>query len=401
MLTHLNNKRALVRVDFNVPIDSDGTITDDTRIRMALPTILHLLNEGASVILMSHLGRPLKKKLPDGSIDRARFSLRPVAEHLSGLLDKPVSFAEDCIGQAVVQKVSELKSGQVLLLENTRFYEQETKGDPEFAKQLASFGDIYINDAFGAAHREHASTATVARFFAKNHKSFGFLMEKELESAKKLLENPQTPVVAIIGGAKVSDKIGLLEALLESTSEILIGGAMAYTFIKARGGNVGNSLVEEDKYELALSLLEKAGKKNVRIHLPSDSIAASAFAADAQTRITPSDNIPENWMGLDIGPEAIREFTSVIDHAGSILWNGPMGVFEMPAFAQGTMAIAEAVSKSTTTNGAYSLVGGGDSVAAINQSGLQNDISFISTGGGAMLELLEGKVLPGVAAILS
>lgn len=401
MLSHLNNKRALVRVDFNVPIDSDGKITDDTRIRMALPTILHLLKEGASVILMSHLGRPLKKKLPDGSIDRARFSLRPVAEHLSGLLDKPVDFAVDCIGQAVIEKVSELNSGQVLLLENTRFYEQETKGDPEFAKELASLGDIYINDAFGAAHREHASTATVARFFDKNHKSFGFLMEKELESAKKLLENPQTPVVAIIGGAKVSDKIGLLEALLEYTSEILIGGAMAYTFIKAQGGDVGNSLVEEDKYELALSLLEKAGKKNVRIHLPSDSVAASDFAADAQTRITASDNIPENWMGLDIGPEAIREFTSVIEHAGSILWNGPMGVFEMTAFAQGTMSIAKAVSKATTTNGAYSLVGGGDSVAAINQSGLQNDISFISTGGGAMLELLEGKVLPGVAAILS
>lgn len=399
MIHDIKNKKVLVRVDFNVPINSNGEITDDTRIRMALSTIRYLLDEGAAVILMSHLGRPLKKKLPDGSIDRKKFTLRPVSEHLAKLLGKPVGFVEDCIGPVVKNAVDQLHPGDVLLLENTRFYEEETKGDPGFAKELAELGDAYVNDAFGAAHREHASTATVARYFDKAHKGFGFLMDKELKNARYLMEEGPTPLVAIIGGSKVSDKIGLLDALIDKASDIIIGGAMAYTFIKAQGGNVGRSLVEDDKIDLALSLMSKAQEAGVLLHLPADSVAASEFAENAEHKVTPSDAIPEGWMGLDIGPEAIKKFSAVISNAGTILWNGPMGVFEMPAFSKGTMAIARAVADATSQHGAFSLVGGGDSVAAVNQSGLEESISFISTGGGAMLELLEGKQLPGVLAI--
>jgi len=401
MLQQLKGKKALVRVDFNVPINANGEITDDTRIRMALATVRYLLDDGAAVILMSHLGRPLKKLLPDGSIDRKKFSLRPVAKHLSGLLGQEVGFVEDCIGDTVRQAVDRLEPGQILLLENTRFYAEETKGDPDFAKKLAALGDVFINDAFGAAHREHASTATVARYFDQRHKNFGFLMDKELKNARHLMEEGRRPLVAIVGGAKVSDKIGLLDALIQKADDIIIGGAMAYTFFRATGGQTGNSLVEEDKLDLARQLLEQARQAGVRIHLPVDSIAAASFSADADYKVTPSDQIPDQWMGLDIGPDATKAFSAVIAGAGSILWNGPMGVFEMPAFATGTMAIARAVADATTDHGAFSLVGGGDSVAAVNQSGLDDRISFISTGGGAMLELLEGKELPGVAAIRS
>lgn len=401
MIQDLKNRKVLVRVDFNVPINSNGEITDDTRIRMALATIRHLLDHGAAVILMSHLGRPLKKRLPDGSIDRNKFSLRPVSEHLAKLLGQPVGFVEDCVGPVVKKEVDQLRPGGILLLENTRFYEEETKGNPDFAKKLADLGDAYINDAFGAAHREHSSTATVARYFDKAHKGFGFLMDKELKNARYLMEEGKPPMVAIIGGAKVSDKIGLLDALIDKASDIIIGGAMAYTFIKAQGGNVGRSLVEEDKMELALSLLAKAQKAGVFIHLPIDSVAASDFAETAEHKVTASNAIPDGWMGLDIGPKAVEAFSKVIAKAGTILWNGPMGVFEMPSFAKGTMAIAKAVADATVQNGAFSLVGGGDSVAAVNKSGLDEKISFISTGGGAMLELLEGKELPGVLAINS
>jgi phosphoglycerate kinase len=399
MIADLKNKKALVRVDFNVPIDSKGEITDDTRIRMALSTIRYLLDEGAAVILMSHLGRPLKKKLPDGSIDRNKFSLRPVADHLGLLLNTTVEFIDDCIGSKVTARIDALQPGQIILLENTRFYSEETGGDEAFAKQLTELGDVYINDAFGAAHREHASTATVARFFERNNKSFGFLMEKELKNAQFLIENPRRPFVAIIGGAKVSDKIGLLDAMLDIATDILVGGAMAYTFLKSLGGKIGNSLVEDDKMPLALELLKKAKAKNVRIYLPQDSIIAKEISEKADTRITDSTEIEDQWMGLDIGPGAVDEFSKVIATASTILWNGPMGVFEMAPFSMGTLSIARAVA-GATAKGAYSLVGGGDSVAAVNATGLDDQISFISTGGGAMLELLEGKKLPGIAAIM-
>lgn len=399
MVADLKDKKALVRVDFNVPINADGEITDDTRIRMALSTIRYLLDEGAAVILMSHLGRPLKKTRPDGSIDRTKFTLEPVAKHLGLLLNTTVQFVPECIGDQVRSRIDALKPGDILLLENTRFHKEEKEGNEAFAKQLAALGDVYINDAFGAAHREHASTATVARFFDKDHKSFGFLMEKELKNAQQLIDDPRQPFIAIIGGAKVSDKIGLLESMTDMASDILVGGAMAYTFLKALGGKVGNSLVEDDKIPMALDLLKNAKAKGVRIHLPQDSIIAKEMKDDAVTEIADSTEIPDGWMGLDIGPGAVEEFTKVLNTASTILWNGPMGVFEMAPFSMGTMSIARAVANATS-RGAYSLVGGGDSVAAINKTGLEDKISFISTGGGAMLELLEGKKLPGIAAIL-
>lgn len=399
MVTGLKGKKVLLRVDFNVPLDPSGKISDDTRIRMALATILHLLDEGAAVVLMSHLGRPLKKLLPDGSVDREKFSLRPVAEHLGKLMGRSVRFVGDCVGPEVEAAVAALQEGEVLLLENTRFYAEETKGDPEFAKKLASLGDVYINDAFGAAHREHASTATVARFFTKENKGFGFLMESELKHAEQLMGEVKRPFVAIVGGAKVSDKISLLEALLGKADDIVIGGAMAYTFVRALGGKTGASLVEEDKLALAGELLEKARAAGVKLHLPADTLAGSEFSDKAQMLTCATGEIPDGWMGLDIGPEALAEFSGIIRRAGSILWNGPMGVFEIPAFAVGTMGIAKAVAETSSQQGAFSLVGGGDSVAAVNQSGLSEQISFISTGGGAMLELLEGKELPGIAAV--
>ena len=391
--------KVIVRVDFNVPLDAEFKVTDDTRIRGAVPTIKYLIEHGARVILLSHFERPLKNLLPNGEIDKVKFSLKHVVPSLSALLGKKVDFFPDTIGEKVNQKVEELQNGDVILLENTRFYAGEEKGDPELAKRFASLGEFYINDAFGAAHRAHASTSVIAQYFDDSHKAFGFLMKSELDNAQQVLENPKHPFVAILGGAKVSDKILLIESLLDKADKIIIGGGMAYTFIRAQGGHTGKSLVEEDKLELAIELLAKAGRLGKRIELPSDSIAADRFAADAIYKNVPSHEIPDGWMGLDIGLTARFEYAGHLKDAGTILWNGPMGVFEMEAFSHGTKAIAQTVADATK-NGTFSLIGGGDSVAAIHQSGLADSVSFISTGGGAMLELLEGKTLPGVAAIL-
>ena len=391
-------KKVLVRVDFNVPQDAGYKVTDETRIKAALPTIRHILNRGGAVILMSHLGRPSKKTLPDGSLDKARFTLRNLIPNLVSLLDRPVLFAEDCIGPVAASAAAALLPGQVLLLENTRFHPGEEKGDEEMARQLASLGEVFIHDAFGTAHRAHASTAVIARFFPPERKAFGFLMQAELENAAKTMDHPQRPLLAIVGGAKVSDKILLIENLLDKVDALIIGGGMAYTFKRAQGGRTGNSLVEEDRIELAGALLQKAREKGVQLLLPIDSVIADRFAADAAQQLAPSDDIPDGWMGLDIGPDARAEYERAILDAKTILWNGPMGVFEMPAFAEGTRAIAEAIALSTS-RGAFSLVGGGDSVTAVNQMGLSDQVSFVSTGGGAMLELLEGKKLPGVTAI--
>ncbi len=398
MELNFNGKRVLVRVDFNVPLDDNFAVTDDTRLRAAIPTIEHILKDGGAVILMSHLGRPGKQLKEDGSIDRDRFTLKHVVEPLAQLLGRPVQFVEDTIGAEVEQAVADLKGGDVLLLENTRFYAEEKNGDQGFAKQLADLADVYVNDAFGSAHRAHASTTTVATFFAPEAKSFGFLMEKEVTNAQRVLNHPEEPLVAIVGGAKVSDKILLLEKLLESVNALIIGGAMAYTFVKAQGGSVGKSLVEEEKLDLARELLAKAAAAGVELFLPADSIAANEFSADAEHQSVASHEIPEGWMGLDIGPEAIAKFSEIIATAKTILWNGPMGVFEMDAFANGTKGVAMAVA-SATKAGAFSLVGGGDSVAAINMLELGSSVSHVSTGGGAMLEFLEGKELPGIAAI--
>lgn len=383
---------ALVRVDFNVPLDDQFHITDDTRIRAALPTIQKILQDGGKLILMSHLGRP-----KEGPTDK--YSLKHLVPHLKELLGSTtVEFAGDCIGAEAFEKAAALQPGEVLLLENLRFYKQEEKGDPEFAKKLASLGDVYVNDAFGTAHRAHASTAVIADFFPADKKMFGLLMESEVKSAEKVLRHAEKPFTAIMGGAKVSDKILLIENLLEKANHILIGGGMAYTFSRALGGKIGNSLVEEDRIETARDLLEKAKAKNVQIHLPSDSIIADKFAADAATRTAGALDIPDGWMGLDIGPDTIAAFQDVILTSGTILWNGPMGVFEMEKFQQGTRAVAEAIAEATG-RGAYSLIGGGDSVAAINQFGYADRVSYVSTGGGAMLEFFEGKELPGIAAI--
>lgn len=396
----LAGRKVIVRVDFNVPLDQDYQITDDTRIRGALPTIQYLLEQHAAVILLSHLGRPLAKLLPDGSINKPKFTLRHLLPRLSSLLNRPVGFCEETVGPQAMAAVQQLNPGEVLLMENTRFYPGEEKGDPDLAKSMAALGEVYINDAFGAAHRTHASTAVIARHFDTAHRAFGFLMQRELDSAKHVLEQPKRPFVAILGGAKVSDKILLIEALLDKADTIIIGGGMAYTFIRAQGGQTGNSLVEEDKLELAKALLTKAASMGKTIALPADSIAADKFDPAAQVKNVLSHEIPEGWMGLDIGFTARFEYDHLIQQAGTILWNGPMGVFEMEPFAQGTNAIADSVAKATK-EGAFSLVGGGDSVAAVEKAGLAHAISFISTGGGAMLELLEGKVLPGVAAILA
>jgi phosphoglycerate kinase len=398
MKLSFKDKKALVRVDFNVPLDADFQITDDTRIRGAIPTIKYILDQGGSVILMSHLGRPLKKLLPDGTIDVKKHTLAHVVSHLSELLDRPVLFAEDTVGEDAVKKSAALKPGEVLVLENTRFSKAEEAGDADFAKKLAGLADVYVNDAFGSAHRAHASTTTVAQYFAADRRCFGFLMENEIVNADKVLHDPARPLAAIVGGAKVSDKILLLERLLDFVDTLIIGGGMAYTFVKAQGGKVGNSLVEDDKLELALQLLIKAKERGVNLLLPEDSKIADAFAADANTNICDTKAIPEGWMGLDIGTQAIAKFREAILASKSILWNGPMGVFEMAAFANGTKAIAEAVAEATK-QGAFSLVGGGDSVAAVTQMGLSDKVSFVSTGGGAMLEYLEGKELPGIKAI--
>lgn len=391
------NQKALIRVDFNVPLDEKFEVTDDTRIRAAIPTIKKVLADGGKVILMSHLGRP-----KDGPADK--YSLKHLVKPLYDLLNKeggkiiPVHFAKDCIGEQAYLTAGMMRPGEVLLLENLRFYKEEEKGDRDFAGKLAKLGDAWINDAFGTAHRAHASTAVIAEFFPKEKRMFGLLMENELENAEKVLHKSEKPFVAIIGGAKVSDKILIIENLLEKATDIIIGGGMAYTFMKAQGGKIGNSLCEEDRLTTANDILEKAKSKNVTIHLPSDSVIADQFAEDAGTSVSPSNAIPDGWMGLDIGENACAQFTNVIMNSRTILWNGPMGVFEMAKFQHGTKAIATAVAEATA-DGAFSLVGGGDSVAAVNQFGFTDKVSYVSTGGGAMLEFFEGKALPGVAAI--
>ena len=387
-----NGKKALILVDFNVPLDKETlAVTDDNRLRAALPTIRKILEDGGSVILMSHLGRP--KEGPED-----RFSMRHVIGRLSDLLHLPVQFAENCIGTVAQQAAAALQPGEVLLLENLRFHKEETKGDVAFAEQLAALGDVYVNDAFGTAHRAHASTTIIAQFFDQKHKMAGLLMAGEVTAGTKVLHHADKPFTAIIGGAKVSDKIMILEKLLDIADNIIIGGGMAYTFYKAKGGNIGASLCEEDRLETAKSLLEKAAAKGVSVYLPEDSIVADAFSADAQTQTTASDAIPEGWMGLDIGPAALREYLVVIAQSMTIMWNGPMGVFEMEAFSKGTIEVAQAIARATA-QGAYSLVGGGDSVAAVNKFHLADKVSYVSTGGGAMLEFFEGKELPGVAAL--
>ena len=389
--TNFNGKKALIRVDFNVPLDEKYNITDDTRMRAAVPTIKKILADGGSVILMSHLGRP-----KDGPTEK--YSLKHLVKHLSELLGTDVQFANDCIGDEAVQKAQALKPGQVLLLENLRFYTQEEKGDKDFAEKLSKLGDVYINDAFGTAHRAHASTAVIAQFFSPENKMFGTVMEGEVASAEKVLHSAEKPFTAIIGGAKVSDKILIIENLLERATDIIIGGGMAYTFYKAMGGHIGKSLCEDDRLETAKQLMEKAEAKGVTIHLPADSIIADKFAADADVSSSLSTNIPDGWMGLDIGAMACEMFAKVIHHSKTILWNGPMGVFEMEKFQHGTKGIAKAVVEATE-KGAFSLVGGGDSVAAVNQFGYADKVSYVSTGGGAMLEYFEGKELPGIAAL--
>ncbi len=395
---NFSGKKALIRVDFNVPLDKQTyAIGDDNRMRAAVPTIVKILQEGGSVILMSHLGRP--KEGPE-----TKSSLIHITGHLQTLLSNAmhkevlVQFANDCIGQEAYDKSASLKAGEVLLLENLRFYKEEEKGDAAFAEKLSKLGDVYVNDAFGTAHRAHASTAVIAQYFTAEHKMFGLLMEGEVRAAELVLHKAAKPFTAIIGGAKVSDKILIIENLLERATDIIIGGGMAYTFMKAQGGQIGKSLCEEDRLNTALDILNKAAAKGVNIHLPVDSIVADNFAADANTNIAQSNQVPDGWMGLDIGPKAAASFAATIKSSKTILWNGPMGVFEMEKFQQGTKAIAVAVAEATAT-GAFSLVGGGDSVAAVNQFGFANQVSYVSTGGGAMLEYFEGKVLPGIAAI--
>lgn len=387
---NLTGKKVIVRVDFNVPLNKETfAITDDSRIREALPTLKYILDSGAALILMSHLGRP--KSGPED-----KYSLRHILSHLSESIGKPVRFANDCIGAETAAQCQELKAGEVLLLENLRFYPQEEKGDETFAKTLASYADVYVNDAFGTAHRAHASTAVIASFMSE--KFPGFLMMKELENADKVLRQASKPFVAIMGGAKVSDKILIIEQLLDKVDALIIGGGMSYTFLKAQGKGIGSSLCELDKLDLALSILKKAEEKGVKILLPVDSIVADKFAADANHQEVSNDAIPDGWMGLDIGKKSIAQAVAVIESAETILWNGPMGVFEMPAFAGGTLAVAKAIAEATR-RGAFSLIGGGDSAAAIALAGLSQEVSYVSTGGGALLEYMEGKVLPGVAAL--
>ena len=388
---NFKNKKALIRVDFNVPLNDAFEVTDDTRIVSAKPTIIKILEDGGSCILMSHLGRP--KGVQD------RFSLRHIVNTVEEIIGVEVIFVSDCIGEEAETASANLEPGQILLLENLRFHAEEKKGDINFAKQLSKLGDIYVNDAFGTAHRAHASTAVIAQFF-KGNKCFGLLMAKEIESIKKVLETGKKPVTAILGGAKVSSKITIIENILDKINHLIIGGGMTFTFIKAQGGNIGNSLVEDDKQELALEILSKAKKKNVQVHLPVDAIIADAFSNDANTKIVTVNNIPDGWMGLDVGPKTEAKFSEVILNSKTILWNGPLGVFEMENFSHGTISLGNAIAEATK-NGAFSLVGGGDSVAAVKQFGFTDKVSYVSTGGGAMLESLEGKVLPGIAAILN
>lgn len=386
---NFEGKKALVRVDFNVPLDDEFNITDDTRMRAALPTIKMVLDGGGSVILMSHLGRP------KGENDK--YSLIHIVDHLSTLTGKEVKFAEDCVGYSAQHLSDDLQPGEILLLENLRFYEEEKKGKKDFAERLAAFGDCWINDAFGTAHRAHASTAIIAQFFP-NDKMFGCLINKELDSVDKLMKKPEKPVTAIMGGAKVSSKIDIIENLMDKVDNLIIGGGMTFTFVKAMGGNIGSSLVENDKLDAARELLKMAEEKGVKIILSTDALIADAFSNEANTKECAVHEIPEGWMGLDSGSESTKNFCKVIENSKTILWNGPVGVFEMPAFEKGTKAIAEAIAKATE-KGAFSLIGGGDSVAAINQFHLADKVSYISTGGGALLEYIEGKELPGIEAV--
>ena len=394
---HFSGKRALVRVDFNVPLDKSFQITDDSRIKGSLPTLKKILADGGSVVLMSHLGRPLKKLKDDGTIDRQKFTLANIVKRTAELLGTEVLFVSDCISEEAFAMSAALKPGQVLLLENLRFYKEEEKGDESFAAALAKHGDCYVNDAFGTAHRAHASTAIIARYFS-GHSCFGYLMAAELNNANKVMQQAERPFTAVMGGAKVSDKILIIENMIGKADNIIIGGGMAYTFFKAMGGSIGNSLVEEDKLDLALSLITKAKEKGCNLLLPMDSIVADKFDKDAATQVSGNMAISDGWMGLDIGPEAVQHFCKVILSSKTILWNGPMGVFEMEPFSNGTRAVAGAIAEATS-NGAYSLIGGGDSAAAIHQFGFAQQVSYVSTGGGALLEYFEGKALPGVAAI--
>ncbi len=387
---NFEGKKALIRVDFNVPLNENFEVTDNTRIVSAKPTIIKILEDGGSCILMSHLGRPKGAE--------EKYSLKHILDEVSSVVGVQAKFVDDCIGEKVEKAVEELKDGEILVLENLRFYDEEKKGDKDFAEKLSKLGDIYVNDAFGTAHRAHASTTIVADFFPEN-KCFGYLLAKEIESINKVLHDSEKPVTAILGGAKVSSKIGIIENIIEKVDNIIIGGGMAYTFVKAMGGQIGNSLVEDDKLDLALSILKSAEEKNTKIYLPIDTVVADNFANDAQTKVVLTKDIPDGWMGLDVGEQTIALFANVIANSKTILWNGPVGVFEMENFAKGTIALGQAIAEATE-KGTFSLVGGGDSVAAVKQFGFGDKVSYVSTGGGAMLESLEGKTLPGIAAIL-
>ena len=387
---NFNSKKAIIRVDFNVPLDENFKVTDATRIEAAKPTIDKILNDGGSVILMSHLGRP--KGVEE------KYSLKHILAKTEEILGRKVKFAADCIGEVAENAAKSLQPGEILLLENLRFHPEEEKGDVDFAKKLASLGDIYVNDAFGTAHRAHASTTIIAQFFP-NAKCFGLLLAKEIESIEKVLKNSEKPVVAILGGSKVSSKITVIENILDKVNHMIIGGGMTFTFIKALGGKIGNSICEDDKLELAIEILKQAKEKGVQIHLPVDVVAAYSFSNDAKTQIVDVNKIPDGWQGLDSGPKSLEIIKRIILDSKTILWNGPLGVFEMENFAKGTISLGEYIAESTA-NGAFSLVGGGDSVAAVKQFGLESKMSYVSTGGGAMLEMLEGKNLPGIAAIL-
>ena len=387
---NFNTKKALIRVDFNVPLDENFKVTDATRIEAAKPTIDKILADGGSVILMSHLGRPKGKE--------EKYSLKHILDKTSEVLGQEVKFAEDCVGEVAEKAAKDLKPGEILLLENLRFYSEEEAGDVDFAKKLASLGDIYVNDAFGTAHRAHASTTIIAQFFP-NEKCFGTLLAKEIESLNKVLKDSEKPVTAVLGGSKVSSKITVIENILDKVDHLIIGGGMTFTFIKAQGGKIGDSICEDDKMDLALEILEKAKAKNVQIHIPVDVVAANDFSNTAETQVVNVNEIPDGWQGLDAGPESLERFKKVILESKTILWNGPLGVFEMEKFAKGTIALGEFIAEATQ-KGAFSLVGGGDSVAAVKQFGLEDKMSYVSTGGGAMLEMLEGKSLPGIDAIL-
>jgi phosphoglycerate kinase len=387
---NFNSKKAIIRVDFNVPLDENFKVTDANRIEAAKPTIDKIIADGGSVILMSHLGRPKGKE--------EKYSLKHIVSKVSEVLNVPVLFASDCRGEVAQNAANSLQPGQVLMLENLRFYAEEEAGDVAFAKELASLGDIYVNDAFGTAHRAHASTTIIAQFFP-NSKCFGMLLAKEIDSLNRVLNNSVKPVTAVLGGSKVSSKITVIENILDKVDHMIIGGGMTFTFIKALGGKIGNSICEDDKLDLAIEILHKAKEKNVHIHIPVDVVAANAFSNDAQTQIVDVREIPDGWQGLDAGPKSLDNFRKVIMESKTILWNGPLGVFEMENFANGTITLGNFIAESTA-NGAFSLVGGGDSVAAVKQFNLEEKMSYVSTGGGAMLEMLEGRILPGIQAIL-